>query len=224
MTGHYLQEELYGLMRTDDALFEFLQHSSLDGIWYWDLENPEHEWMSPRFWETLGYDPNEMRHLASEWQSLINPDDLKAAISNFEKHCQNPNHAYDQVVRYQHRDGSTVWVRCRGMAVRDSGGKPIRMLGAHIDLTAQKLAEQKLGEKIAELEAAYRALQVATSTIEKLEKILPICSCCHKIRRGAESQADWLPLGTYLREETGNLLSHGLCPECFEIEMRKIKT
>lgn len=26
---------------------------SLDGAWYWDLENPESEWMSPLFWEVL---------------------------------------------------------------------------------------------------------------------------------------------------------------------------
>ena len=113
-------------------------------MWYWDLENPEHEWMSEKFWQTLGYDPKKRQHLASEWQDLINQDDLADAFSNFEKHCAHPNHPYDQVVRYLHSNGSTVWVRCRGKAIRNSDGKPIRMLGAHVDVTVEKEKELEL--------------------------------------------------------------------------------
>ncbi len=99
--------------------------------------------MSPRFWEVFGHDPEEKQHLAAEWQHMIHPDDLQTAISNFEQHCADPSYPYDQVVRYQHKNGSTVWVRCRGMAIRDEKGKPIRMLGAHIDVTeTQSLLER----------------------------------------------------------------------------------
>jgi len=50
-----------------------------------ELENPENEWMSQRFWTILGYDPKEKKHLASEWQDLIHPDDLQDAIGNLKK-------------------------------------------------------------------------------------------------------------------------------------------
>ncbi|MBW2467360.1 MAG: response regulator, partial [Deltaproteobacteria bacterium] len=122
----------------------FLQDGSLDGLWYWDLENLENEWMNPRFWTLLGYDPQEKKHLASEWQDLIYSEDLQVALDNFHKHCSNPNHPYDQVVRYRHKNGSTVWIRCRGIVIRDETGKPIRMLGAHTDLTPLKQAEEEL--------------------------------------------------------------------------------
>jgi len=138
---HYLEEELHQRVQQDRSLFEFLQAGSLDGIWYWDLENPENEWMSPQFWTTLGYDPAQKQHLAAEWQDLINPDDLAVALDNFNRHCADPNHPYDQVVRYRHASGDTVWVRCRGIVIRDDSGKPIRMLGAHTDLTALKKVE-----------------------------------------------------------------------------------
>ncbi|MDP7110326.1 MAG: PAS domain-containing protein [Myxococcota bacterium] len=90
--------------------------------------------MSPRLWEVLGVDPDAKQHLASEWQDLIHPDDLQLALENFERHCADPDHPYDQIVRYTHADGSTVWVRCRGVAIRDSEGRPIRMLGAHNEI------------------------------------------------------------------------------------------
>ena len=108
---HYLKKELYSLIKKDSSLFDFLQDGSLDGLWYWDLENPENEWMNPRLWILLGYDPHEKKHLASEWQDLIFPEDLQFATSNFHKHCADPKHLYDQVVRYRHKDGSTIWVR-----------------------------------------------------------------------------------------------------------------
>ena len=143
---HYLEKELYNLISNEPSIFTFLQSGSLDGLWYWDLEHPENEWMNETFWKLLGYEPSEKEHLATEWQDLINQDDLQVAIDNFNKHCADPNHPYDQIVRYKHRDGSTVWVRCRGVAIRDKNGKPVRMLGAHNDLTKLKHSEQQLTE------------------------------------------------------------------------------
>lgn len=140
----YLKEELYGLIKTDDSIFDFIQESVLDGLWYWDIENPENEWMNPRFWTVLGYEPDEMPHKSNAWQNIINQDDLKLALENFSKHCKNPNYPYDQVVRYAHKNGATVWIRCRGLAIRDCNGKPIRMLGAHQDVSDIKNREQDL--------------------------------------------------------------------------------
>ena len=138
---HYLKVELEERLREDPLLWQFLRQSSLNGIWYWDLENPEHEYISPEFWHTFGYDPQTKQHLVSEWQTLINPDDLELAKQNLTAHVADHNYPYDQIVRYRCADGSTAWVRCRGMAVRDEDGRAIRLLGAHNDITAQKNQE-----------------------------------------------------------------------------------
>jgi len=143
-SDNYLKKELYELIKTDESIFDFIQDSSLDGLWYWDLENPEEEWMNPKFWTTLGYNPDEMPHKSAAWQDIIHPDDLKIALKNFNSHCENPDHPYDQIVRYTHKNGSTVWIRCRGIAIRDEQGKAMRMLGAHMDVTKYKEAEEKL--------------------------------------------------------------------------------
>jgi PAS domain S-box-containing protein len=155
----YLKEELFGLLRTDESIFDFIQETALDGMWYWDLENPENEWMNPKFWTVLGYNPDEMPHKSSAWQSIINQDDFKLAQENFTKHCENPNHPYDQIVRYTHKNGSTVWIRCRGLAIRNTAGKPIRMLGAHQDISDLKKSELELlraNDKIKVYEEKYR--------------------------------------------------------------------
>lgn len=170
---HYLKRELYELVRTDPALFEFLQAGSLDGIWYWDLEDSDVEWMSPRFWRVFGYDPATKKHLAAEWQDMIHPDDLAMALENFNKHYADPSHPYDQLVRYTHADGSTVWVRCRGLIIRDAQGTPKRMLGAHNDVTELKRIEEELKEKNLELERANAQLdRFATTASHDLQEPL----------------------------------------------------
>ncbi|MGF1534796.1 MAG: PAS domain-containing protein, partial [Bernardetiaceae bacterium] len=139
---HYLEEELYARIQADRQVFDFIQMAALDGLWYWDLTAPEHEWMNPRFWTCLGYDPNQMPHLAEAWQSIIFPEDLAIAKEAVQRHLQDPDkYPYDQILRYRHRKGHTVWIRCRGCVWYDAEGRPARMLGAHVDVSEAKERE-----------------------------------------------------------------------------------
>jgi len=169
MSDNYLKTELYNLLNSDTSVFEFIQSGSLDGVWYWDLENLENEWMSPKFWETLGYNPDEKKHLASEWQDIIFQEDLKLAVENFNNHCANPDYPYDQIVRYKHKSGSTVWIRCRGLAIRDENGKAIRMLGAHTDISDLKNTEQEISRLTNEYEKVFNGTQDAMFLIKVIE-------------------------------------------------------
>jgi PAS domain S-box-containing protein len=169
---NYLKKELYELIKADESIFDFIQESSLDGLWYWDLENPENEWMNPRFWTVLGYNPAEKPHKSSAWQHIINQDDLVTATENFAKHCENPKHPYDQIVRYTHKSGATVWIRCRGMAIRDKNGKPIRMLGAHHDITNLKTKEIELNQAKEKAEESERQLAAKNDEYEAINEEL----------------------------------------------------
>lgn len=165
---HYLKKELDTFSHMNTEAFDFSLHTLTDGIWYWDLENPENEWISPRFWEILGYDPKQKKHLTSEWQNLINPNDLKTAIANFHEHCKNPDHPYDQEVRYTHQAGHVIWIRCRGFAIRNRDGVPIRMLGIHTDITSQKENEINLVKKDNRLQHLNQVLL----TIRKISQLI----------------------------------------------------
>ena len=58
-----------------------------------------------------------------------------------------------------------------------------------------------------------------------LQGILPICCKCNKIRNGDANPKDplaWKRIEEYLTEKTNVDFSHGLCPECFEVEMKEL--
>ena len=168
MSKHYLRQELEDVVKRDASILDFIESGSLDGIWYWDLEQPDQEWISPQFWRTFGYDPAEKEHLVSEWQDMIFQEDLKKIEANLKTHFEDPAVPFNQTVRYCHQDGSTVWVKCRGMAIRDDAGKPLRMLGAHVDITDLVLAKESLEELSHEYEKVFNGTQDALFLIEVL--------------------------------------------------------
>ncbi|MCB1310322.1 MAG: PAS domain-containing protein, partial [Leptospiraceae bacterium] len=52
---------------------------------------------------------------------------------------------YDQEFRLRCRDGSFKWIRSTGRVIeRDGRGRPVRMIGQHLDVDAQVVARQKV--------------------------------------------------------------------------------
>ncbi len=115
--------------------------------------------MNPRFWTTLGYDSAQMPHKSSAWQDIIFPEDRELAIEAFNRHREDPAIPYDQIVRFRHQNGATVWIQCRGMIIRDEQGVPFRMLGAHTDVTVLKQKEATLKRIAQEANASKQELQ-----------------------------------------------------------------
>ncbi|WP_176454218.1 PAS domain-containing protein [Siphonobacter sp. BAB-5385] len=128
------------LLVSDERIFDFFQEA---GIWTWDLINPENQWMSQSFWETLGYQVNEIPNIFQGWQTLIHPEDIQLVEESLQAHLENSTHPFEAVIRYLHKNGSLVWIRCRGIAIRDETGRALRMLVSHVDITKEKEAELK---------------------------------------------------------------------------------
>ncbi|PQA53381.1 PAS domain-containing protein [Siphonobacter curvatus] len=135
---HYLKKELLALLASDERYFDFFQEA---GIWTWDLMNQENQWMSPSFWEKLGYTPAEVSAVSSDIASLLHPDDRALVTNELSAHLADSSYPFEPLIRYFRKDGSILWVRCRGIAVRNAEGQPVRMLVAHRDITKEKEAE-----------------------------------------------------------------------------------
>jgi len=57
------------------------------------------------------------------------------------------------------------------------------------------------------------------------ENILPVCCFCKKIRGEAsdgQGKSQWYSLEEYLRQVQGVNVSHGCCPDCFQLHMANI--
>ena len=68
----------------------------------------------------------------------------------------------------------------------------------------------------ARLEVAERVLGLRTE-LTRLETLLPICCYCKNIQDGRE---EWVSVEKYVMRHTPNELTHTICPDCFETEVK----
>jgi PAS domain-containing protein len=57
------------------------------------------------------------------------------------------------------------------------------------------------------------------SEIAELYRMIPICSVCGKVK---DDKKSWMKVESYFRNNWDLDFSHGLCPDCYRIELEKI--
>ena len=85
--------------------------------------------------------------------------------------------------------------------------KPVgfRELKATIQMAVYKVRME------AERARLQRELMQANQEIITLRGFIPVCAWCRKIRN---DEGFWQNLEEYLQAQSGNLVSHGICPDC----------
>jgi len=88
-----------------------------------------------------------------QFRALVHPDDRERVFSVIREALDNGDH-YSVDYRVLHPDGTQRWVVSRAKVQRDPACRPIGTIGVVIDVTARKLAEERLRES----EARQRAI------------------------------------------------------------------
>lgn len=114
-----------------------------DGLFDWDSRTNK-IFLSPRWKEMLGFRDDELPSEAGVWEALVHPEDLPLAQAAVQAHLDGITEHYVCEYRIRCKDGSLKWILARGKAIRDDNGAPLRMIGAHSDITSRKLAEERL--------------------------------------------------------------------------------
>ncbi|MCD6259312.1 MAG: response regulator [Helicobacteraceae bacterium] len=142
-----LQREFQEKIKRERDAVDFILENTVGGYWDWDLVNNT-EYLSPTFKKMFGYEDHEMQNAPESWMKIIFKEDLEKTLKLFDLHVKSRGEVpFIGEVRYHHKNGSTVWVVCSGTVVEwDTNGKPLRMLGSHVDITQRKVIEQNLRE------------------------------------------------------------------------------
>lgn len=110
--------------------------------------------VSPEYALMLGYDPETFRETNAAWRERLHPDDREAVYSAYMDYISGRRPDYRVEFRQRTRSGEWVWILSVGKIVKyDDQGRPLRMIGTHTDITAQRQNEaeqQKLRAQLAQ--------------------------------------------------------------------------
>ncbi|WP_247872271.1 response regulator [Azospirillum sp. TSO35-2] len=130
-------------LRSNRELLALTVQATRDGIWDWDFRTNS-IWFSPTWKEQLGYRDDELENTLEMWSSLIFEEDHAAALRMVEDYNSGRIPTFEAVQRFRHKRGHTVYILSRAIQVRDASGQVVRMVGAHTDITREKLTEEEL--------------------------------------------------------------------------------
>lgn len=130
-------------LQDTEARLRLAVQSSDVGLWDWDLQTKE-VYFSPQWKNQLGYQDTEIPNRCEEWESRLHPDDREGALATLHSYLEHPWPNYEIEFRLRHKNGSYRWILTRGELLLDAEGRPIRMLGCHIDITERKDSEEAL--------------------------------------------------------------------------------
>jgi PAS domain S-box-containing protein len=148
-----------------------------DAIWDWNLATNHVDW-NEAIRVLFGYAEDEVEPTGDWWISHIHPDDCDKVDSAIHAVIDGGDDLWAAEYRFQRADGTFAEVFDRGHVVRNEQGQALRMIGAMLDLTERKRAENALREinetleqRVADRTADLIATQDALRQAQKMEAV-----------------------------------------------------
>jgi len=116
-----------------------------EGIWDWYPGNPV-VYYSDRWKAQVGYLPDELENTFDTWEALLHPDDYDRMHLEVASYLENPEGRFIAEFRMRHKNGTYRWIRNTAASYKDINGNVVRLIGAHTDITEEKLANEQLRE------------------------------------------------------------------------------
>ena len=125
------------------ARYAVAVRGSNDGLWDWDLRTDTLH-CSERWRGIVGVDRRERPESSAFWFDRVHPDDVQHLRNALDEQLRGDVDHFECEARMLSSNGSYRWALCRGLAVRDSAGTPVRIAGSLSDITDRRLAEERL--------------------------------------------------------------------------------
>jgi len=173
-------------IRESEQLFVTILDAINDGIYDYNVLRGT-IYYSPSYLSILGYSEKELEFLSSSHDNCyayIHPDDVEMVKEYMRRYFAREIPSYCMAFRMRHGDGHWVWLLSRAVGLWDEHGKIRRLIGTHMDITAQKQREEELKYFIAENERQKKELEEAKERAETASQAKSdfLATMSHEIR------------------------------------------
>ena len=112
--------------------------ASNEGLWDWDLTSGAF-YLSPRLKEMLAIDGDDAEASRRGWFGQAHPEDRPGLLAEVSALAQGKRSSIFYEHRAWARDGPSIWVLCRALAVPGMGAPATRIVGSLTDVTERHL-------------------------------------------------------------------------------------
>ena len=140
-------------LRLNKERFEIVARATTDVVWDWDIATNT-LWWNDNFQVLFGHAPETIKPTIESWTDFIHPEDKPRIERDVREVLEGGAMQWSDEYRFRRADGTYAHVFDRGYVVRDAEGRAQRAIGAMMDITARKAAEQGLRES----ESRFRSL------------------------------------------------------------------
>lgn len=130
-------------MRESEERYALALRGANDGIWDWNLQ-ANRIYFSTRWKHMLRYAEMSIGDSPEEWFSRIHSNDLEKLKEALQAHIDGKTGFFQHEHRIRSGEGEYLWVLCRGIGVRDSEGRVVRLAGSMTDITERRNIEEQL--------------------------------------------------------------------------------
>ena len=157
--GQTIAETRGELQQTKGRLALAVEASGV-GLWDWNIKKGK-VWVSKEWSNHLGW-PQQLNGFdIDDCTEQIHPDDLSYLTTEIQNHLKH-NIPFDAQFRTRTPQGEFVWLKAIGKALRLDGGKPVRLMGASLDISETKRREKKHQRIARNLARAQKTAQLGS--------------------------------------------------------------
>jgi two-component system, cell cycle sensor histidine kinase and response regulator CckA len=159
-------------LRQSEERLRLAQKATNDVVWEWDAIHDTQQWNESGKVVFGWTDIVEHPQSAHWWVERIHPEDLQRVSDGFFAAVNNPEADYWYgEYRFRKADGVYAQVMDRGYILRDKQGKALRMIGALLDITERKRAEEELKQSESKYRCLYQNMRDAFATVDMSGRI-----------------------------------------------------
>ncbi|MCX6898155.1 MAG: CHASE3 domain-containing protein [Verrucomicrobia bacterium] len=122
--------------------FQIMARATNDVVWDWNLLT-NNVWWNEAFQTVFGYRVWDIEPGLESWTSRIHPDDAERVVTGIHHAIDTGAERWFDDYRFRRADGSFAFIFDRGEIIRDGQGKAVRMVGAIMDMTERRKAENE---------------------------------------------------------------------------------
>jgi len=135
-------------------------------------------WVSPNVRGLLGFTPEEVLE-PKWWEENLHPDDAQDALSM--RGDVFANERLVQEYRFKRKDGRIVVLRDETRLLRDSEGKPLEVIGAWVDITEKRFAEETILRQLQALRALFHGAQQLAERLDPEAAAKEVARICVEV-------------------------------------------